>query len=43
VLQEEVVEGQIVEEKPHTLEEDVMVIINQMGHMVHQQEQPYHQ
>jgi hypothetical protein len=43
VLQEQVVEDQIVEERPHTLEDDVVVIINQMGHMVHQQEEPYHQ
>jgi hypothetical protein len=37
-----VVKNQIVEEKPFTLEDDVVVIINQMGKMVHQQKEPYH-
>jgi hypothetical protein len=37
------VKNQIVEEKPLTLKDDVVVIINQMGDMVHQQEEPYHQ
>jgi hypothetical protein len=43
VLEEEVVKNQIVEEKPLTLKDDVVGIINQMGDMVHQQEEPYHQ
>jgi hypothetical protein len=43
VLEEEVVEDQIMEKKLHMLEDDVVVIINQMGEMGHQQEEPYHQ
>jgi hypothetical protein len=43
VLEEEVIKDQNVEEKLPTLKDDVVVIINQMGEMGHQQEKPYHQ
>jgi hypothetical protein len=43
VLEEEVVKNQILEKTSLTLKDDVVVIINQMGNMVHQQEEPYHQ
>ncbi len=37
------VKDQIVEKKLPMLEDDVVVIINQMGKMGHQQEESYHQ
>jgi hypothetical protein len=43
VLEEEVVEDQIVEKRLPMLEDNVVVIMNQMGEMGHQQEDPYHQ
>jgi hypothetical protein len=43
VRKEEVVEDQIVEKRLPMLEENVVVIINQMGKMGPQQEEPYHQ
>jgi hypothetical protein len=42
VLEEEVVEDQIVEKRLPMLEDNVVVIMNQMGEMGHQQEDPYH-
>jgi len=42
VLEEEVVKDQIVEKKLPMLEDVVVVIINQMGEMGHQQEESYH-
>ncbi len=37
------VKDQIVEKKLSMLEDNVVVIINQMGEMGHQQEESYHQ
>ncbi len=37
------IKDQNVEEKLLALEDDVVVIVNQMGEMGHQQEKPYHQ
>ncbi len=43
VLEKEVIKDQNVEGRLPMLEDDVVVIINQMGKMGHWQEKPYHQ
>jgi hypothetical protein len=43
VLKEEAIKDQNAKKKLLMLEDDVVVIINQMGKMGHQQENPYRQ